>query len=137
MLAYLDAQKRQKPELAPFIRELRATAVEIVTTYDRARDTIRDMDYAHELGEKTISLAAEKRPDNPQQMVELKQEWTGMGGALEELARREHTLARKLFQQAGYSAATRPEALPVAEEIRRRARKCLDSPESYEIWAND
>ncbi len=137
MLAYLDAQKKQKPELAPFIRELRPTAAEIVTTYDRARDTIRDMDYAHGLGDKTIALAAEKRPDNPQQMVELKQEWTGMGGALEELARREHTIARKLFQQAGYSAATRPEALPVAEEIRARTRKCLDNAESYEIWVND
>jgi hypothetical protein len=57
-------------------------------------------------------------------------------GALEELARKEHTLTRKLYQQAGYGAATRPEAMPVAEEIRTRRKQCLEKPESYEIWAN-
>ena len=135
-IAYLDAQEKQRPELAPFTREMQGIATQIVATYDSARDTIRDMNYAHELGQKTIALAAEKRPDNPQRMAELKQDWTGMGGALEALARREHTLTRELFQQAGYRAAVRPEAAPVAEELRRRARRCLDKPESYEIWAN-
>jgi hypothetical protein len=137
MVAYLDAQEKQMPELAPFIREMRGIANEIVTTYDNSRDTIRDMSFAHELGEKTIALAAEKRPDNAQRMVELKQDWTGMGGALEELARKEHTLTRKLHQQAAYRAAAVPEAMPLAEEIRRRARQCLEKPGSYEIWADD
>jgi len=94
------------------------------------------MDYARELGQKTVALAAERRPDNPRRMAELKQDWTGMGGALEELARKEHTLTRSLFQQAGYRAAVRPETAQVAEEIRRRARRCLAHPQSYEIWAN-
>jgi len=136
MIAYLNAQERAKPRLAPYLRGLRSIAKEIITTYDNARDTFRDMDYAHELGEKTIALAAEKRPDNPQRMVDLKQDWTGMGGSLEGVARTEHTLARALYQQAGYRAATIPEAAPIAREVRRRARKCLEKPESYEIWAN-
>jgi hypothetical protein len=136
MLAYLEAQEKQQPSLAPYSREMRGIAEEIITTYDNSRDTIRDMSYAHELGDKTIALAAEHRPDNAQRMVELKQDWTGMGGALEELARKEHTLTRKLFQQAAYRAATRPEAMAVAEEIRRRARQCMEKPGSYEIWAN-
>jgi hypothetical protein len=137
MVTYLDAQEKQQPNLAPFIREMRGIADEIVTTYDNARDTIQDMGYAHDLGERTIALAAEKRPDNARRMAELKQDWTGMGGALEELARKEHTLTRKLFQQAAYRAAGSPGAIPVAEEIRRRARQCLEKPGSYEIWAND
>jgi hypothetical protein len=136
MLAYLDAQEKQEPSLAPLTREMRGIVAEIIATYDNSRDTIRDMNYAHELGDKTIALAAEHRPDNAQRMVELKQDWTGMGGALEELARREHTLTRKLFQQAAYRAATRPEAMLVAEEIRGRARQCLEKPGSYETWAN-
>ena len=94
------------------------------------------MGYAHELGRETVALAAEKRPDNPQRMAELEQDWVGVGGAVERLARQEHTLARKLFQKAGYRAAVRPEAMPLAEEIRRRAKKCLANPEGYEIWAN-
>jgi len=137
MIAYLNAQEKAKPRLAPYLRGLRSIADQIVTTYDSARDTFRDMDYAHELGDKTIALAAEKRPDNPQRMVDLKQDWTSMGGSLEGVARTEHTLARSLYQEAGYRAATIPEAAPIAREIRRRARQCLEKPESYEIWAND
>ena len=136
MVAYLTAQEKQTPALAPYLRELKRTAAKIVTTYDGARDTIRDMKYAHELGDKTITLASVSRPDNLKHMLELKQDWTGMGGALEELARGEHCLTRALAQQAGYLAATRPEAAGVAAEVRRRARACLDKPESYEIWAN-
>jgi hypothetical protein len=136
IIAYLDAQEKAKPELAPFLAELRSTAGEMMTTYDDARDTIRDINYAHELGAQTIALAAEKRPDNPQRFMELKQDWTGMGGSLEGLARKEHTLTRKLYQQAGYGAATSPDAIPVAEEVRRLTKQCLERPESYEIWEN-
>ena len=136
MMAYLDAQAKANPKLKPLLGELRGIAEEIAATYDQARDTIRDMGYARELGAQTIALAAERRPDNPQRFVELKQAWTTMGGALERLACREHTLTRKLYQQAGYGAATRPEAMPVVKEVRRRTRACLRRPESYEIWAN-
>ena len=136
MIAFLDARAKEKPELKPYLSKLRETALEIVTTYDQARDTIRDMSYAHELGDRTIALAAKKRPDNLQGMLALKEAWTGMGGALEGLARGEHTLTRKLYQQAGYEAATDPRAIPLAEEIRGRTRACLEKPESYEIWAN-
>jgi hypothetical protein len=136
MLAFLDAQMKAEPGLAPYIQEIRDIAAEMITTYDNARDTIRSLDYGHELGRKTVALAAEKRPGNAKRMVELKQAWTGMGGSLEDLARKENTLARKLFQQAGYRAATRPEAAQLAAEIRRRTRKCLENPEAYEIWGN-
>jgi len=137
IIAYCDAQAQARTAPSPYLGKVRAIAEEILVTYDRARGTIRDMDWAHELGDRTIALAAEKRPDNAQRMVELKQDWTSMGGALEEIARKEHTLTRKLHQQAGYGAVGLPaKAMPVAEEIRRRARACLEHPESYEMWAN-
>jgi hypothetical protein len=136
MIAYLDAQADAKPELAPYLHEMRAIAEQMIATYDSARDSLRDMDYAHELGAKTVALAAEKRPDNRERMINLKQEWIGMGGAAEELSRREHSLARKLYQQAAYRAAGTPEGVAVAEEIRRRTKQCLQRPDSYEIWEN-
>jgi hypothetical protein len=136
MMGYLDAQAKANAKLVPFLSEMRSTAEQIARTYDGARDTIRDMDHARDLGAQTIALAAEKRPDNPQRFVELKQAWTSMGGALEGLARREHTLTRELYQQAGYGVATRPEAMSVVREVRKRTRACLERPESYEIWAN-
>jgi hypothetical protein len=94
------------------------------------------MNYAHELEAKTIALAAQKRPDNRQRLEELRQGWCGMGGAAEELSRRENTFARKLYQQAAYRAAENPAAVAVAEEIRNRTKQCLQRPDSYEIWEN-
>jgi len=136
MIAFLEAQAKAKPELASYLQEMRGIAEQMIATYDNTRDTLRDMNYARELEARTIALAAEKRPDNPQRMDDLKQEWTGMGGAAEELSRREHTLARKLYQQAAYRAAGNPEAVTVAEEIRQRTKQCLRRPDSYEMWAN-
>jgi hypothetical protein len=134
MLAYLDAQAKAKPELAPYLHDLRRIAEQMVVIYDNARDTMGSMDHAHELGAKTIALAKEKRPDNPERFMELKQGWCGMGGTVEELSRRENTLVRKLHQQAAYLAAGNPDAIPIAEEIRRRAKQCLRRPDSYEVW---
>jgi hypothetical protein len=136
MVAYLDAQAKAKPELAQYLREMRSIAEQMIATYDNTRDALRDMGYARELEAKTIALAAEKRPDNRQRMDDLKQEWIGMGGAAEELSRWEHSLARKLYQQAAYRAAGNPEVAAVAEEVRRRTKQCLQRPDSYEIWAN-
>ena len=109
---------------------------QMVALYDNARDTLRDMDYARKLEADTIALAAQKRPNNEQRMIEVKQEWIGMGGAAEELSRREHTLARTLYQQAAYRAVGSPAAVKVAEEIRRRTKQCLQQPDSYEMWEN-
>jgi len=137
MVAYLDAQAKAQPELAPYLRGLRGIAEEMLVTYDNARDTLRDMNYAHELEAKTIALAAERRPDNRQRLEDLRQGWCGMGGAAEELSRRENTFARKLYQQAAYRAATNPAAVPIAEEIRKRTKQCLRRPDSYEMWENN
>lgn len=136
MVAYLDAQAKAQPKLAPYLRELRGVAQEMLTTYDNARDTLRDMNYARELEVKTIALAKERRPDNVTQLENLRQGWCGMGGAAEELSRREHTFARKLYQQAAYRAAGNPDAVKIAEEIRRRTKACLERPDSYEMWEN-
>ena len=46
---------------------------------------------------------------------------------MEELARKGHTLTKELYQQAAYRAGTMPEAMPLAEEIRRRARQCVET----------
>jgi len=136
VIAYLDAQQKADPDLAAYLGEMRHIPEQMIALYDSTRDTLRDMDYARELEAKTIALAAQKRPDNRQRMEELKQEWIGMGGAAEELSRREHTFARQLYQQAAYRAADNPKAVLVAEEIRRRTKQCLKRPDTYEIREN-
>ncbi len=136
MIAYLDAQAKAKPALTPYLHEMRSVAQQMLTTYDEARETLRDMGYAHQLEDKTIALAKEHRPDNPQRLEDLRQGWCGMGGAAEELSRRENSFARKLYQLAATGAVDNPDAVKVAEEVRRRAKQCLSRPDAYEMWEN-
>jgi hypothetical protein len=57
-----------------------------------------------------------------------------MGGAQDELIAKFHSITRKLFQEAGYSCVNQPRAFEIAQEVRRRCRKCLRNPDGYEIW---
>ena len=68
--------------------------------------------------------------------MKLSEKWRGMGGAIDDLNRKHHTLTRKLFQEAGYSCVTQHETVKIAEEIRARTVECLRKPNRYEIWVN-
>ena len=57
-----------------------------------------------------------------------------MGGAQDDLVREFHTITRKLLQEAGYGCVGLPDAIDIAEEIRRRYEECLSNPSTYEIW---
>ena len=59
-----------------------------------------------------------------------------MGGAQDYVLAQCHTIPRNLHQQAGYTAATHPEAIDLAIEIRNRCRQVLRNPDGYEIWAD-
>jgi len=57
-----------------------------------------------------------------------------MGGAQDNVISRDHSVTRKLAQEAGYHCVDRPKAVKIAEEIRRRCRQCLRNADGYEIW---
>ncbi|MDP6776600.1 MAG: hypothetical protein QGI83_07540, partial [Candidatus Latescibacteria bacterium] len=69
--------------------------------------------------------------------LKLKGRWTGMGGALEGMVRKLHTVARDLSQRAAYGCVEHPEAAALAREIRRRITQHLRNPIGYEMWACD
>jgi hypothetical protein len=68
--------------------------------------------------------------------MDLLKAWRAMGGAQDYVVAQCHVITRKLFQEAGYGAATEPKALAVAQEVRARCRQVLRNPDGYEIWAN-
>ncbi|MBM3239404.1 hypothetical protein FJZ31_24190 [Candidatus Poribacteria bacterium] len=136
MIEFLTLMKREKPKSKPFLDKMKDITKEIIAAYEYEKENIKDLKYAEKLAKETEVLTQRKRPDNFAAFMKLKGEWTGMGGAVDELNRKLHTITRKLFQEAGYNCVGRQETVKIAEEIRRRAIKCLRRPVSYEIWAN-
>jgi hypothetical protein len=134
MTEFLEQEGKDKPALAPFVRALQGIARQIPQEYERLQDVIQDLHYAAELARQTVGLAQEKRPGNLEALLALGRKWRTMGGAQDDLVRVFHTATRQLFQEAGYGCAALPDAVAVAEEIRRRCRTCLSNPSMYEIW---
>jgi hypothetical protein len=136
MMDFLASTKKDEPELGWFLNRMENIAEEIIEAYEHEKENIKDLDYARELAIKTQALTERNDLGNFAAFMKLKGEWTGMGGAIDDLNRKLHTTTRKLFQEAGYSCIKQPEAVKIAEEIRKRTVKCLRRPGGYEIWSN-
>jgi hypothetical protein len=136
MMEFLALTKEDKPELKPFLDRIEDIAREIIAAYEHEKENIKEIEYAEKLAKETQALTQRENPDNFAAFMKLKGEWTGMGGAVDDLNRKLHTLTRKLFQEAGYSCVGQRETVEIAEEIRRRTMKCLRRPGNYEIWSN-
>ena len=65
---------------------------------------------------------------------ELLTAWRGMGGAQDYVVAQCHVLTRKLYQTASYGCLNLPEAMDLAQEVRKRCRQALRNPDGYEIW---
>jgi len=136
MIDFLTLMKKDKPELKPFLDEMENITRELITEYHLQKENIKTLEYAQELGKKTEALTQRQHSDNYSIFLKQKGKWTGMGGSLECLVRKLNTITRKLFQEAGYGCVKQPEAVQLAEEIRRRVLKHLRKPRQYEIWSD-
>ena len=137
MLAYLEAVKQKEPQLSRFVDEMIETTGGLAEAYEAQKENIKTLEYSEALGKETAALAQEKRHGNLAAFLKLKGRWTGMGGALEGMVRRLHTVARDLSQRAGYGCVDQPEAVTLAREIRRRVYTHLRNPIGYEMWSSD
>ncbi len=136
MIKFLNQTKKSNPKLRQYLDGLGAIARQIPEECDRQKENIKTLDYADELAVKTKALTEKKDPENLPTCLELGKKWRAMGGAQDHLLGKFHSLTRELFQEAGYNCVNQPEAVAVAEEIRRRCTNCLRNPDSYEIWAD-
>ena len=134
MMDYLDRTGKARPNLKPFIDDMRAIAQEIIQEHDRQRENMKTLAYADELARQTKALALKRDPQNLARFKDLKMKWRHVGGTQDTLVCKFHTMTRQLFQQAGYGCVGRPEAIAVADEIRELCRQCLRNPDGYEIW---
>jgi hypothetical protein len=124
------------PELKPYIENLQQIVQQIPQEYEVQKENMKDLDYAHQLESRTMQLAEKKDAGNVAAYMELLKAWRGMGGAQDYIVAQCHTLTRKLFQEASYTAAPLPKAHELALEIRQRCRDILRNADGYEIWPN-
>ncbi|MGB9594847.1 MAG: hypothetical protein ACPL7B_01090 [Candidatus Poribacteria bacterium] len=136
MLNLLSSMKISKPDQAQFIEKMEGITKELIFAYEHEKENLKDTDYAKKIAEETIALTKQKSPDNLYNFIRLKEEWTGMGGAVDDLNRTLHTITRKLFQEAGYNCTDNPETVRLAEQIRQLTIECLRNPGGYEIWSD-
>jgi hypothetical protein len=136
MKSFLNLKRKSNPDLKSFLNSMETITQQIPREYSRQKENIKTLEYAAELARKTKALTQKKNPQNLPTFLGLSEKWRAMGGAQDELIAKFHSITRKLFQEAGYSCVNQPEALEMAREVRRRCRKCLRNPDSYEIWAD-
>jgi hypothetical protein len=136
MIEFLALKKKENPGLKSFLEEIESIAEELIAEFEHEKENIKDIEYARKLAMETQALTQRKDPGNFEAYMKLKGQWTSMGGAVDDLNRKLHTITRKLFQQAGYKCVDQPETVKITEEIRKLTIKCLRNPGSYEIWSN-
>lgn len=134
MIEFLDATGKSAADLKPFLDDMRAIVQEIPQQYTRHRENMKTLAYASDLARKTKALTQRKSPGNLPTYLELGKQWRAMGGAQDNVIARYHSVTRKLSQEAGYRCVGQPEAVEIAQEIRRRCRQCLRNADGYEIW---
>ena len=142
MMKFLNLTRKSNADLKPFIDSMESIVQEIPHEYSRQRENMKTLEYADELARKTKALTQKKDPKNLPTFSDLSEKWRRMGGAQDSVIAQCHSITRKLFQEAGYGCVNQPQAVPlgmaksieIAQEIRRRCRKCLRNPDGYEIW---
>lgn len=136
MAQYLRDKTSQSPTLKEYLDTLDQIVQQIPQEYSVQAENMKSLTFADELRQKTLALADKKDAHNLETYMELLKEWRGMGGAQDYVVARCHMITRQLLQEAGAGCAQRPQAVPVAEEVRARCRQVLRNPDGYEIWAN-
>ena len=134
IVEFLRQKEESNPDLEAFINKMKRITQEIPQEYDRLEENIKNLEYAAGLSREMEALFQKKDPKNLSTFPGLVKKWREIGGAQDDLVRELHTTTRKLFQEAGYGCVSLPDAVELAEEIRRRCEECLSNPSTYEIW---
>jgi len=134
MVEFLNLAGKSNADLKPFIDSMETIAQEILREYGRQKENMKTLEYTDELARKTKALTQKKDPQNLPTFLDLSEKWRAMGGAQDSVIAQVHSITRKLSQKAGYGCVNQPRAVEIAQEIRRRCRRCLRNPDGYEIW---
>jgi len=132
-LAYLDEQKKAKPDLAAFLSEMETLTRRIDAAVDRRKDKIQTPEYATKLVEEfRTTLVGYEGGDALDKCKKITAGFVGIGGDQDELVGECRAAVKVLRQKAALAMAVDPRTAVVAREIRNRTQAMLRNPASYE-----
>ena len=132
-LAYLDEQKKARPELAGFIADMETAIRRGDAAVERRRKAIRPPEDAATLvGQFRTTLVDYEGDDALEKCKKLTAAFVGIGGDQDELVGECRAAVKILRQKAALAMAVDPRTAPVAGEIRRRTQAMLRNPTGYE-----
>jgi hypothetical protein len=133
MRAYLDQQKRARPELADFLAEMDALTRRIDEFVAVRKEGIHTPEHATRLVDQFRTTLVDYQGDDALgRCKKLTAGFVEIGGNQDELVGECRMAVRILRQKAALAMALDPRTAPVAKEIRRRAQAILRNPTSYE-----
>jgi hypothetical protein len=131
--AYLEGEKKARPELAGFLGEMEAIAGRIDAAVSRRRNAINTPEHATRLADEFRStLVGYEGDDALARCKRITAAFVQIGGNQDELVGECRVAVKNLRQRAALAAAADPRAAAVAKEIRTRTRAMLRNPTGYE-----
>jgi hypothetical protein len=132
-LAYLDEQKKARPELTDFISEMEGLAKRVEGAVAARKDGIATPKHAAQLAEEfRATLIDYEGSDALKKCKKITAGLVKIGGNQDELVGECRMAVKIIRQKAGLAMAIDSRTAPVAKEIRRRTQETLRNPVSYE-----
>ena len=133
MLAYLDEQKKAKPELAEFVSDMETLTRRIDAAVEKRKDKIQAPERAVQLVEEFRTTLADYEGDDAlDKCKKITAGFVEIGGAQDELVGECRAAVKVLRQKAALAMAVDPRTAAVAGEIRSRTQAMLRNPTGYE-----
>lgn len=133
LLAYLDRQKQDRPELAELIGEFEALARSIDEHVQARRARIKTPGYVMDLTDEFRRTLLDYDGDDALSRCNaITHAVVEVGGNQDELVGECRMVVKALRQRAGLAVAREPRAAEIAGEIRRRTQQVLRNPAVHE-----
>jgi hypothetical protein len=132
-LAYLEEQKKVRPELAPFVAEMAPLCKAIDGYVEKRKNEIKTVEYTQGMvDEFRRTMLDYEGPDALEKCKKFTADLVDIGGNQDELAGECRMAVKVVRQRAALAAATDPRAADVAREIRSRTQVVLRNPAGHE-----
>jgi len=132
-LAYLEEQKKARPELASFVAEMAPLCKAIDGYVEKRKDAIKTVDYSQAMvDEFRRTMLDYEGPDAYEKCKKFTGDMVEIGGNQDELVGECRMAVKIIRQRAALAAATDPRAADVAREIRSRTQTVLRNPAGHE-----
>jgi hypothetical protein len=133
MKAYLEEQKRRKPNQAQLIDELLAVTAKLDVMFEQNREQIHTPAFARQNADAfRASLLKYDGPDAFKKCETQMAVFTSIGGAQDGLVASCRMIVKTLRQRAGIAVALDPDLKELAADIRQRTQIMLRNATAYE-----